>query len=139
MIRKIYKRASPNFILMRIGQGLPVNMIVLTALALLVLVVVGAFFISGFGSAGASMQVVNATQASCQSDCQALTTMAYNYNDCGAYGTKPASSSACPGSGSSGLKGTTKACVYAMDCAPSFGTCTVTLTGGATCGIEEFP
>ena len=119
MIRKIYKHTYPNFILMRIGQGLPVNMIVLTALALLVLVVVGAFFISGFGSAGASMQVVNATQAGCQSDCQSITTMAYNYNDC------------------TELKGTTKAVDYIADCAPSFGTCTVTLSGGATCGIKE--
>jgi hypothetical protein len=30
------------------AQGIPVNMIILTALALLVLIVVGAFFVSGF-------------------------------------------------------------------------------------------
>ncbi len=102
------------------AQGLPVNMIVLTALALLVLVVVGAFFISGFGSAGASMQVTNATQAECQAKCQGIVTSAFNYETCNA------------------LEGNPQVEEYiATDgCASQFGACTVTVRGGVSCACD---
>ncbi len=104
--------------IMRSGQGMPVNMIVLTALALLVLVVVGAFFISGFGQASGSVNVVNATQADCQSICQSLAAAAYNYNSCSALEANPQATS------------------YATKCAESFGACTVTISGGVSCSCS---
>lgn len=61
---------------------MPVNMIVLVALGLLALVVIGSFFISGFGEASASVNVVDADQADCQSLCQSLSMIAQNYNTC---------------------------------------------------------
>jgi len=51
------------------AQGLPINMIVIIALSLLVLVVVGAFFITGMGRAGPSMMPGNQT---CPSMCTAI-------------------------------------------------------------------
>ncbi len=114
-------------------------LIYITALALLVLVVVGAFFISGFGSAGASVQIVNATQAECQQMCQALTTMAYNYDVCGDdYGEQYNTVQACTNTLKPGLRYTSKACEYHVRCAPQFGTCTVTLSNGATCRISPY-
>ncbi len=105
------------------AQGLPVNMIVLVALALLVLVVVGAFFISGFGQASSSISIVNKTQADCQSICQGLTTAAFNYDDCDA------------------LKETQQAMSYMDDpgegCDYQYGTCTVTLRNGESCEISN--
>ena len=102
------------------AQGLPVNMIVLTALALLVLVVVGAFFISGFGSAGASMQITNATQAECQAKCQGMVASAFNYETCNT------------------LEGNPQVAGYtaAGGCATQFGVCTVTVRGGITCACD---
>ncbi len=103
-------------------------MIVITALALLVLVVVGAFFISGFGSAGASISKVNATQADCQSKCQAIATVAYNYDSCD--------------DETSGLIRNPQVLSYILDaeddppgmgCALQFGACTVTIQGGVRC------
>lgn len=107
---------------MKTGQGLPVNMIVLTALALLVLVVVGAFFISGFGSAGASVQVVNQSQAQCQSLCQGIATSAFNYDSCGA----------------SGLQGNPQVTQYTTTkgCARDFGACRVTIKNGVSCSCS---
>jgi len=67
---------------MRRGQGLPVNMIVLVALSLLVLVVIGSFFITGFGQAGSSINTVDADQADCQNLCQSLVMAANNYEFC---------------------------------------------------------
>ena len=107
---------------MRKGQGLPVNMIVLTALALLVLVVVGAFFISGFGQASSSVNVVNATQADCQNKCQGLTSVAFNYNECDTLKTQVG-----------------QAAEYMTQCSDQFGACTVTLRNGAPCEIKEEP
>jgi hypothetical protein len=107
---------------MRNAQGLPVNMIVLTALALLVLVVVGAFFISGFGQATGSINIIDATQADCQNLCQSLATSAFNYDDCG--------------DSTDGFKATQKALNYACAC-NQFGACTVTLRGGGSCVISQ--
>ena len=108
------------------AQGLPVNMIVLVALALLVLVVVGAFFISGFGQATSGISVVNKTQAQCQSICQGLTTSAFNYDDCDA------------------LKATQQAKEYmglsetgGDGCDYQYGACTVTLRNGKECLITN--
>ena len=115
---------------MRIGQGLPVNMIVLTALALLVLVVVGAFFISGFGEASSSVNVVDSDQADCQAVCQSLAASAFNYKSCGDLYTYDAVSST----------GAPKAINYleadiggGNTCADNFGACTVTIGGGDSC------
>ncbi len=105
------------------AQGLPVNMIVLTALALLVLVVVGAFFISGFGSAAGSVNIVNATQADCQSTCQSMVSAAFNYNSCSTFATgNPQYSTENTG--------------YADLCAAQFGACTVTLSDGSRCTCD---
>jgi len=109
---------------MRKGQGLPVNMIVLTALALLVLVVVGAFFISGFGQASGSVNVIEASQADCQALCQGLAASAFNYDDCATF------------------KLTGNAQKYwdddadELDCDAQYGACTVTLRNGNSCAIE---
>ncbi len=100
------------------SQGMPVNMIVLTALALLVLVVVGAFFISGFGQASSNINVVDKSQAECQGICQGLATTAFNYNDC------------------TSLKNTGQAKTYSDDCSGSYGACTVTLRTGEECSIS---
>ena len=106
---------------MRYGQGLPVNMIVLTALALLVLVVVGAFFISGFGQASSSVQVINATQAECNGLCQGLATTAFNYDDCDA------------------LKKTGQGVEYrtTKNCDEIYGACRVTLRNGSACDVTD--
>jgi hypothetical protein len=108
---------------MRNGQGMPVNVIVLTALALLVLVVVGAFFISGFGQATAGITVVERDQAQCSSICQGLAASAFNYDDC------------------SQLKLTERATDYmgavGSGCDFDYGTCTVTLRGGNNCFITN--
>ncbi len=133
------------------AQGLPINMIVITALALLVLVVVGAFFISGFGSAGASVitalallvlvvvgaffisgfgsagasvQIVNATQAECQSVCQGLATAAFNYDTCTELEDNPQAQNYInnPPDG--------------MGCASQYGACTVTIRGGVKCTCD---
>ncbi len=96
---------------------MPVNMIVLTALALLVLVVVGAFFISGFGQASSNINVVDKSQAECQGICQGLATTAFNYNDCDS------------------LRDTGQARDYSDNCASNYGTCTVTLRTGEECSI----
>ncbi len=101
---------------MRLAQGMPVNMIVLTALALLVLVVVGAFFISGFGQASSSVNVVNATQADCSAMCQGLTVSAFNYDDCDS------------------LNNINQATTYISQCS-DFGACRVTLRDGSSCDI----
>jgi len=89
----------------------------LTALALLVLVVVGAFFISGFGEASGSVNIVDADQSDCQALCQSLATSAFNYDDCNTF------------------KGTSQAITYIGDCAPNFGACTVTLRNGDSCQV----
>ena len=102
---------------MRRAQGLPVNMIVLTALALLVLVVVGAFFISGFGEATGSINVIDATQADCQAKCQGLATAAFNYDSCDSLAGNP------QWDGDDG---------YSLNCG-DFGACTVTIRGGVQC------
>ncbi|MFA5406489.1 MAG: hypothetical protein WC307_03990 [Candidatus Nanoarchaeia archaeon] len=104
---------------MRLGQGMPVNMIVLTALALLVLVVVGAFFISGFGQAGSSINIVEASQAECSGICQSLVTTAFNYNSC-----------------SNLNDDVNQAITYGIQCAPNYGACTVTLRNGDSCSID---
>jgi len=106
---------------MRNAQGLPVNMIVLTALALLVLVVVGAFFISGFGEASGSVNVVEADQASCQATCQGLATSAFNYQSCDDLSVNPQYISADETEG------------YKVECAGTYGDCTVTIRGGKQC------
>src|SRR3989339_878302 len=100
---------------MRRGQGLPVNMIVLTALALLVLVVVGVFFISGFGKASGSVNIIEASQADCQAVCQSLSSMAFTYNDCITFETAYG-----------GLASTNPAKEYGCTC-ENYGSCTVTL------------
>jgi len=110
---------------MRRSQGLPVNMIVLTALALLVLVVVGAFFISGFGEASGSVNVVEASQADCQALCQSLAASAFNYDECVGYDTDY-----------TGFGSTSKAIEYACTC-NRYGACTVTLRGGDACQIQR--
>jgi hypothetical protein len=109
---------------MRNAQGLPVNMIVLTALALLVLVVVGAFFISGFGQATGGIQVVNATEAECQSMCQGLATSAFNYDSCTLLETNPQYNDDAGGG-------------YGVQCASEYGACTVTIRGGGQCRCDE--
>ena len=97
------------------AQGLPINMIVLVALALLVLVIVGAFFISGFTQAGSSVSFVNKTQAECQTLCAELSASAGNYDDCETF------------------QNTEKAIEYANSCeAP----CIVNLRGGEECEIS---
>jgi len=110
---------------MRHGQGLPVNMIVLTALALLVLVVVGAFFISGFGQASGSVNIIEASQADCQAVCQSLSSSAFNYDDCITFTTVYG-----------GLASTTKAKEYGCTC-ENYGACTVTLRNGESCSINR--
>jgi len=127
---------------MRNAQGLPVNMIVLTALALLVLVVVGAFFISGFGEASGSVNVVDADQADCQSLCQSMAASAFNYAECtntceGTPATCSATGEDCTTDAdcTGGYKETTQGEEYATTCTPNFGACTVTLRGGAQCQI----
>jgi len=109
---------------MRLAQGLPVNMIVLTALALLVLVVVGAFFISGFGEASGSVNVVNATQADCQGLCQGLATAAFNYDSCSALMQNAQYDDGANGG-------------YKNVCASEFGACTVTIRRGQQCICDE--
>jgi len=108
------------------GQGLPVNMIVLTALALLVLVVVGAFFITGFGEASGSVSVVEASQADCQAMCQGLATSAFNYDSCADLLTNP-QYRYDPAGGSDYIEG------YGPECADEFGACTVTIRRGVQC------
>ncbi len=112
---------------MRLAQGMPVNMIVLTALALLVLVVVGAFFISGFGQASSSVNIVDASQAECQSIRQTLTASGYNYDKCIGYTTTD---------GWSGLAATNKAIEYMCRC-DDFGAATVTLRDGSSCSLSK--
>jgi len=107
---------------MRNAQGMPVNMIVLTALALLVLVVVAAFFITGFGQASGSIQTVEKSQADCQGYCQSLSISAFNYADCAslyiaASGTIPSSG---PGKN------------YVETC-DQYGACRVSIRGGKSC------
>jgi hypothetical protein len=102
----------------RRAQDLPVNMIVLTALALLVLVVVGAFFISGFGQASSSVNIIPADQAECNGICNTLTTSAFNYNDCDSF------------------TGINQAILYGTQCANSYGACTVTLRNGDSCPVD---
>ena len=111
------------------AQGLPVNMIVLTALALLVLVVVGAFFISGFGQASSSVNIVNATQADCQSICQGLVSSAYNYDECVGYDSNTGEYT--------GFGATSRALEYVCTCADNYGGCTVTLRDGSSCMIAK--
>ena len=125
-MRRATEQSEGKSRLTRRAQGLPVNMIVLTALALLVLVVVGAFFISGFGEASGSVNVVDADQADCQSVCQSLAASAFNYNDCAL------------------VAGAPQAVDYAETvidgddgtCASLFGACTVTISGGNQCSIQ---
>ncbi|HLE06551.1 MAG TPA: hypothetical protein VI790_04300 [Candidatus Nanoarchaeia archaeon] len=119
---------------MRRGQGLPVNMIVLTALALLVLVVVGAFFISGFGQASGSVNIIEASQADCQALCQGLAASAFNYECCKATDTGCTAQTA--------FLNTPNAQKYwntggeNLDCDGQYGACTVTLRNGNSCAIE---
>jgi|GEM_PF-2186961 len=103
---------------MRLGQGLPVNMIVLTALALLALVVIGAFFITGFGEASGSVNVVEADQADCQNTCQSISMLASNYASCPSLSTN------------------NKAIQYRA-CANQFGDCRVTIRSGISCSCSE--
>ncbi len=101
---------------MRKAQGMPVNMIVLTALALLVLVVVAAFFITGFGQASGSIQTVEKSQADCQGYCQSLSISAFNYASCAelyAAGAGPAKN-------------------YIDNC-DEYGSCRVSIRGGKSC------
>ncbi|MBD3312742.1 hypothetical protein GF352_04800 [archaeon] len=110
---------------MRNAQGLPVNMIVLTALALLVLVVVGAFFISGFGQAGGSVNIVEADQSACNGRCQSMVASGFSLPECddveglGAYTNDD-------GTGFSD-----------MGCGAAFGPCYVTVQGGVTCTCND--
>ncbi|MFA5406488.1 MAG: hypothetical protein WC307_03985 [Candidatus Nanoarchaeia archaeon] len=114
--------------MVRKAQDLPVNMIVLTALALLVLVVVGAFFISGFGQASSSVNIIEADQAECQSICQTLVTTAFNYNVDVAWDEDNAVYT--------GLGYTNKAKEYACRCV-NYGACTVTLRDGSSFSVEQ--
>jgi len=100
------------------AQGLPINLIILVALALLVLVVVGAFFISGFGEASGGVNVAGVNQADCQALCQNMVATAFNYDDCETFKQ---------------YEGSVR---YLDECASSFGACTVTLKGGVTCMVS---
>jgi hypothetical protein len=116
---------------MRRAQGLPVNMIVLVALALLVMVVVGAFFISGFGQAAGSIQGVNATEAQCHSMCQSLVTAAFNYQRCEDLETNPQYHD------DKGTDDVTDDTGYGVQCAFEYGACTVTIRGGGRCRCDD--
>ena len=96
------------------AQGLPVNMIVLTGLGLLALVVVGAFFITGFGTASESVNVIEADQADCQSLCQNINMLGTNYADCASLSTNRQVYNYGP-------------------CALQYGDCRVTIRAGRTC------
>jgi len=101
------------------AQGLPVNIIVLVALALLVLVVVAAFFITGISGAGQAINIVNATQAECNSLCGTISVSALNFVDCTA------------------LNGIGVATDYSTKCAASFGKCQASLRNGQKCTVPE--
>ena len=103
------------------AQGLPVNMIVLTALALLVLVVVASFFITGMSGAAQQTTIVNATQSECTNICASLAVSANNYDSC---------------YGAGGLICIGAAQEYASKgCPDNFGNCSVVLRNGAPCSI----
>jgi len=111
------------------AQGLPVNMIVLTALALLVLVVVASFFITGMSGAAQQTTIVNATQSECNNICASLAVSANNYDSC--YGTTE--------TGAGGLICIGAAQEYASKgCPDNFGNCSVVLRNGAPCSIGNW-
>ena len=101
------------------AQGLPVNIIVLVALALLVLVVVAVFFITGISGAGQSIQITNATQAQCNSLCGTLSVTAFNFDNCSA------------------LSEVGVAVDYSVNCASTYGKCTVSLRNGQRCSLPQ--
>lgn len=101
------------------AQGLPVNIIVLVALALLVLIVVAVFFITGMSGASQSINIVNATQAQCNSLCGTLSVSSLNFIDCAA------------------LNGIGVATDYTSKCFASYGKCRVSLRNGAACSIPQ--
>jgi len=98
---------------MRLAQGMPVNMIVLTALALLVLVVVASFFITGMSGAAQQTNIVEDFQAYCNGLCGQMVVAANNANTLEELSVTNIARS-YQGSG----------------CARDYGCCTVTLRSG---------
>lgn len=115
---------------MRKAQGLPMSTIVVTALALLVLVVIGAFFISGMTrQTGAMAGWIGRTtggnetilKAECNSMCLDITAVMI---------------SDCPSNGRMVIKNTNELLAFYKKGCPCFVTCDAVTETGASCRLS---
>jgi hypothetical protein len=99
-------------------------MLIILAVVVLVIMVVSAFFITGFGQAGSSLQGVNVTEAECQDICNSLKLDAFTYQTC---------------TGAGGIIESAQGQNYLVtkDCDNVIGSCLVSLRDGSRCEITE--
>ncbi|MBD3312743.1 hypothetical protein GF352_04805 [archaeon] len=96
----------------------PIRRVLFVSLAVIVMLVVGAFFLVTFGEAQGDVDVgVSASEAGCQSLCSELVALGYNVRTCDELMTKP------------------KAVDYLERCA-GYGPCNVTIRGVVICIIQ---
>ena len=80
--------------------------------------VVGAFFMTNFGQAQGDVKTIKINQAQCQTKCQDLITIAFNFNTCEAFMSNQ------------------NVVDYIDACAGTYGQCTVTVKDSITCIIQ---
>lgn len=96
----------------------PIKKVLFVSLAVIVMLVLGAFFLVTFGEAQGDVDVgVSASEAGCQSLCSELVALGYNVRSCDELMTKP------------------KAIDYQDSCTV-YGPCNVTIKGVVICTIQ---
>jgi len=92
--------------------------VIIVSLSILVLIVVGVFFMTNFGQASSDVKTIENNQAQCQTKCQNLITIAFNFNTCDDFMLNQ------------------NVVSYLDACVDTYGQCTVTVKDSVTCIIQ---